>query len=104
MNLLRKLSVFIKPYWRGAIIALVFLCSQGFLDLSIPRLIQRIIDQGIVRNNPDIVFHTAILMIGISILSVLIAIGNKDSEFIAGSRRQCNLRGRCPANQHRFER
>ena len=67
---------FIKPYWKRAVLALVLLTTLVFMDLSIPRLIQRIIDQGIVQNNQPLVIQTAILMIGISILSTLIAIGN----------------------------
>jgi ATP-binding cassette, subfamily B, multidrug efflux pump len=67
---------FIKPYWKRAVLALVLLTTLVFMDLSIPRLIQRIIDQGIVKNNQPLVIQTAILMIGISILSTLIAIGN----------------------------
>jgi ATP-binding cassette subfamily B multidrug efflux pump len=67
---------FIKPYWKRAVLALVLLTTLVFMDLSIPRLIQRIIDQGILKNNQALVIQTAILMIGISILSTLIAIGN----------------------------
>lgn len=71
-----KLFHFVKPYWKRAVLALVLLTSLVFMDLSIPRLIQRIIDQGIVQNNQPLVIQTALLMIGISILSTLIAIGN----------------------------
>ncbi len=67
---------FIKPYWKRAVLALVLLTTLVFMDLSIPRLIQRIIDQGIAKNNQPLVIQTAVLMIGISILSTLIAIGN----------------------------
>jgi ATP-binding cassette subfamily B protein len=71
-----KLFHFVKPYWKRAVLALVLLTSLVFMDLSIPRLIQRIIDQGIVQNNQPLVIQTAVLMIGISIMSTLIAIGN----------------------------
>jgi ATP-binding cassette subfamily B protein len=67
---------FIKPYWKRAVLALVLLTTLVFMDLSIPRLIQRIIDQGILQNNQPLVIRTALLMIGISIMSTLIAIGN----------------------------
>ena len=55
---------------------MILLTSLVFLDLSIPRLIQRIIDQGITANNQQVVIQTALLMIGISIVSTLIAVGN----------------------------
>ena len=47
-----------------------------FLDLSIPRLIQRIIDQGVHAGSMPVVVNTAALMIGISIVSFALAVGN----------------------------
>ncbi|MBK7453935.1 MAG: ABC transporter ATP-binding protein [Anaerolineales bacterium] len=67
---------FLRPYWKRSLAALILLTSLVFLDLSIPRLIQRIIDQGITANNQQVVTQTALLMIGISIISTLIAVGN----------------------------
>jgi len=46
------------------------------MDLTIPRLVQRIIDQGISQHNQAVVIQTALIMLGISLLSTLIAIGN----------------------------
>ena len=71
-----RLFHFVKPYWKRAVLALVLLTTLVFMDLSIPRLIQRIIDQGIAKNNQPLVIQTAVLMIGISIMSTLIAIAN----------------------------
>jgi ATP-binding cassette, subfamily B, multidrug efflux pump len=71
-----KLLPFVKPYWKRALLALVLLTSLVFLDLAIPRLIQRIIDQGITQNNQQVVLQTAVLMVGISVLSAVIAVGN----------------------------
>ena len=76
MNNIYKLLPFIKPYWKRSLVALTLLTSLVFLDLSIPRLIQRIIDQGITAHNQQVVLQTALIMIGISVVSTLIAIGN----------------------------
>jgi ATP-binding cassette subfamily B protein len=76
MNDILKLLPFLRPYWKRSSLALIFLTSLVFLDLSIPRLIQRIIDQGITAKNQHVVIQTAMLMIGISLISTLIAIGN----------------------------
>jgi ATP-binding cassette, subfamily B, multidrug efflux pump len=78
MVLIRKILVFVKPYWKLSVLALVLLTTLVFLDLSIPRLIQRIIDQGIKQNNLSVVINTSIIMLGISLLSTLIAIGNNN--------------------------
>jgi ATP-binding cassette subfamily B multidrug efflux pump len=76
MNQIFKLFPFVRPYWKRSIAALVLLTSLVFLDLSIPRLIQRIIDQGITAHNQQVVTQTALIMICISIVSTLIAVGN----------------------------
>jgi len=76
LNTIKKILPFVKPYWKRATLALILLTSLVFLDLSIPRLIQRIIDQGINQHNQTVVLQTAAIMIGISILSTLIAVGN----------------------------
>ena len=76
LNTIKKLLPFVKPYWRRATLALILLTSLVFMDLSIPRLIQRIIDQGITQHSQAVVLQTAAIMIGISILSTVIAIAN----------------------------
>jgi ATP-binding cassette subfamily B multidrug efflux pump len=72
----KKLLHFVRPYWKLSVIALVLLTSLVFLDLSIPRLVQRIIDQGINAGDMGVVLRTTALMLGISLLSAIIAVGN----------------------------
>ena len=76
MNDIFKLFHFIKPYWRRAAAALILLTSLVFMDLTIPRLVQTIIDQGIFQHSQAVVIRTSIIMLGISLLSTLIAVGN----------------------------
>lgn len=71
-----KIAVFVKPYRKRAALALVLLTALVFMDLAIPRLIQRIIDQGIGQDDQRTVIQTALLMLGISLASMLLAIGN----------------------------
>jgi ATP-binding cassette subfamily B multidrug efflux pump len=71
-----KLKRFIAPYIWQSILALVMLTSVVFMDLSIPRLIQRIIDQGITSGNLNVVLNTTLIMLGLTVLSALFAIGN----------------------------
>ena len=78
MDQVFKLAHFIKPYWKRASLALILLTSLVFMDLSIPRLIQRIIDQGILQRNLQVVLQTSFIMLGISLLSTLVAIGNNN--------------------------
>ncbi len=76
MSHIRRVLSFVKPYWRASAMALLLLTTLVFLDLSIPRLIQRIIDEGISKQNQQVVIHTGLLMLGISICSTLIAVAN----------------------------
>jgi len=78
MNPTLKLVKYVKPYWKRSTVALILLTSLVFLDLSIPRLVQRIIDQGIGQHNQEVVIQTALLMLGLSVLSAVIAIGNNN--------------------------
>ena len=73
---IKKLLPFVKPYWRRATVALILLSSLVFMDLSIPLLIERIINQGIEKHNQTVVIQTSLIMIGLSILSTVIAVAN----------------------------
>lgn len=81
---IRKLFRFITPYWKPAVASLVLLTIVVFLDLSIPRLVQRIIDDGIHAQNYGVVYQTAALMLGISVTSTLLALGNNYLSILAG--------------------
>ncbi len=76
MRHLIRLLGFVKPYWRLAALALLMLTAMVVMDLSIPRLIQRVIDQGIARGDRRVVIETALAMLGISALSTVAAIAN----------------------------
>ena len=76
MHNIFRLRYFLRPYRKESVGALLLLTAVVAMDLSIPRLIQKIIDQGIHQHNQEVVVHTGLLMLGISLLSVLFAVGN----------------------------
>jgi ATP-binding cassette subfamily B multidrug efflux pump len=76
MRDIRRLLGFVRPYARLAVVALVMLTALVALDLAIPRLIQRIIDEGIAKHDRGIVVQTALAMLGISAVSTIVAIAN----------------------------
>lgn len=76
MKKLLKLSKYLKPYWKEALLSILFLICVVFMDLAIPRLVQRIIDKGITPRDMDVVANTTLLMLGISVLNTLFAIAN----------------------------
>jgi ATP-binding cassette subfamily B multidrug efflux pump len=76
MSALTRMMEFLKPYKRDIILAVVLLIMVVGLDLSIPRLLQVIIDEGIATKNIEVILNTSLIMVGASILSALLAIGN----------------------------
>ncbi len=76
MNHIKKLLHFVKPYWKRSVVSLILLVAVVLLDLSLPRLIQRVIDQGINANNLQVVISTTIIMLVISVLQTLFALAN----------------------------
>lgn len=76
MSHIKKLLYFVKPYWRRSLVSLLFLVLVIVIDLTIPRLIQRVIDQGINGRNMQVVISTTIVMLVISALQVVFALAN----------------------------
>jgi len=76
MKKIFKFLSFIKPYRKQVVFAMIFLICVVFMDLTIPRLVQRIIDEGIYKNDLTLVANTTLIMLGISVLSTLFSIGN----------------------------
>ncbi|MBD3207471.1 ATP-binding cassette domain-containing protein [Candidatus Bathyarchaeota archaeon] len=76
MNDLRRTFRYLIPYTQEAVTAVVLLGLVVITDLSIPRLVQIIIDEGVANNDLDIIIRTSFLMIGASILSAIFMVAN----------------------------
>ncbi len=76
MKHIQKLLPFARPYLSLAIVSLVLLTLTLLIDLAIPRLIARIIDQGVTARNMQIVLQTSAIMIALSLFQVIVALGN----------------------------
>ncbi|MEP7050363.1 MAG: ABC transporter ATP-binding protein [Pseudomonadota bacterium] len=84
MGPVRKLLRFAKPYWLRSSLALLLLATLVVFDLSIPRLIQRLIDRGVLAHDHALVLHTALLMLGVSFVSIFVAVGNNHLSVFVG--------------------
>ena len=84
MKQLAKFFRFIKPYWLKSILSLILLIVVVILDLAIPRLVQRIIDEGIFSGNMQEIWHTFILMMLISVINTVFAIGSNNNSVQVG--------------------
>jgi len=76
MASLKRMFRFVKPYGWQSVIALTLLLGMVGADLLIPRLTQRIIDRGIANGDIHTIATTALVMIGVALISALFSIGN----------------------------
>jgi len=67
---------FVKPYKTKAILSLALLLGMVVADLLIPRLTQRVIDEGVANRDMGMILSTSLLMLGAAVLSALFAVGN----------------------------
>ena len=73
---MRRLLRFLKPYAAQSILAMLLMVGLTLADLAVPRLVQRIIDQGIAPTDMELIRSTTMLMLAASAASALFAIGN----------------------------
>ncbi len=76
MSQLKRAFSYLKPYTKEAVLSMVFLGLVVVLDLSIPRMVQTLVDQGIANQDMDLILRTSLMMIGASILSAGMMMGN----------------------------
>ncbi len=76
MSDLRRILRYLNPYKKEAIIATILVAFVVIADLSIPRLVQVIIDDGVAQGDMNVILSTSLLMIGASLLSAAISIAN----------------------------
>jgi len=75
-NPITRLISYARPYLRKSILAVLMLFLVVIMELFIPQLIQRIIDQGIAQKDMTVIVNTSILLIGVAIIEALFSIGN----------------------------
>ena len=92
MKSLARLYRYLRPYRVQAAVALLLLFIIVAADLVIPRLTQRIIDQGIAAHNLRVVISTSLFMAGAALLSAVIALVNNYLSVNAAMSFGANLR------------
>ncbi len=71
-----KVLKYLYPHKKEAIIASVMLAFVVIADLSIPWMVQTIIDNGVAQQDMNIILWTSLSMIGASVLSAALSIAN----------------------------
>lgn len=70
-----KLARFLKPYWKWAILAPLLMILEVAMDLMQPRLVQRIVDEGIAQLELSVVTNTGLLMVGLALIGAVGGLG-----------------------------
>ena len=73
--LLRALS-HLRPYWKIALLSMVMLSIAVVIELQIPKLMQKIVDEGIRNKDLGLIGVTALMMIVLALLDAGLSIGN----------------------------
>lgn len=82
-NLIRSAS-FLRPYAWQVFVSLLMLLAITGLSLIIPRIIQAVIDDGLLRGDTVYLVRSALLLLGLGLVSALLGLGNRyTSEWVA---------------------
>ncbi len=57
-----KLAKYLKPYWLFTLLTPLSMVGEVLVDLSQPRLMAKIVDEGVVGGNMELIIHTGIIM------------------------------------------
>jgi ATP-binding cassette, subfamily B, multidrug efflux pump len=71
-----RTAKYLKPYKKGAVLAIFFLALVVAAELAIPRLVQTIIDEGVAKQNMAVITQMSLLMVGVSLLAALFMTAN----------------------------
>jgi len=93
MRATRKLAIFLKPYWRWAVLAPLLMALEVTMDLLQPRLIEQIIDQGVMRSDMNVVISTGLWMVGVALVGVAAGVGCGVFTVLAAQSFGADLRG-----------
>jgi len=76
MQSIRRLIRFVKPYWKAGLLALLMLATASLMELAIPLLVQRIIDEGIAHQDTSVVLNTTLTMLAAAGIGAFLIVGN----------------------------
>lgn len=76
MDSLRKTFPYLKKYRWQIVIAIAAMTVMAVTDLLLPRQIETIIDSGIAQNDMNAIVRSSLLMIGLALVSMILAFVN----------------------------
>jgi len=84
MKHLLRTRNFLKPYFWQILATLLMLLILTGLNLIVPRIIQTVVDQGLVEGETGSLIQSALLLLGLGLGSAILSLGNRyGSEWVA---------------------
>ena len=84
MKHLLRTRIFLKPYLWQIIATMSMLLTLTGLNLIVPRIIQTVIDKGLVQGETSSLIQSALLLLGLGLGSAILNLGNRyGSEWVA---------------------
>ncbi len=76
MRTVTALARYLKPYWRWVLVAPMLMLLEVTMDLMQPRLVERIVDEGIARLDMTLILHTGLLMLALAAVGAVGGMSN----------------------------
>jgi len=71
-----KIVKYLKPYWLWIVLAPLLMLMEVVMDLMQPRMVQRIVDEGIARLDLSLVLQTGLFMFGLAVTGAIGGMSN----------------------------
>lgn len=72
---MKRLLVYLKPYWKPALLAPLLMIIEVICDLSQPTLLAKIVDDGVAKGNIHLILRTGLIMVGIAFIGMIGGVG-----------------------------
>lgn len=89
---MKRLLVYLKPYWKMVILAPLLMVIEVVCDLSQPTLLAKIVDDGIAKGDIDLIIRTGLLMVGVAFIGMIGGVGCTIASSIASQGFGADLR------------
>lgn len=71
-----KLVKYLKPYWFFALMTPLTMIGEVFIDLMLPTLMSKIVDEGVLGHNFQLILKTGLLMLLLAVIGGLCGVGS----------------------------
>lgn len=71
-----KLVKYLKPYWFFAIMTPLTMIGEVFIDLMLPTLMSKIVDEGVLGHNFELIIRTGLMMLLLAVCGGLCGVGS----------------------------